>query len=135
MTVTKVGVVGSGIMGGGITEVAALSGHEVILRSREQATADGTVATIERSLAKRVEKGTLTEEERKDTLARISATSNLHELAECDLVIESVVEDLGTKRHLFSELDRICKDHTMLATNTSTLPVVDMAMETGRPEK
>jgi 3-hydroxybutyryl-CoA dehydrogenase len=135
MTVTKVGVVGSGIMGGGITEVAALAGHEVVLRSREQATADGTVANIERSLAKRVEKGTLTEEERKDTRARISATANLHDLAECDLVIESVVEDLGTKRHLFSELDRVCKDHTMLATNTSTLPVVDLAMETGRPEK
>jgi len=135
MTVTKVGVVGSGIMGGGITEVAALAGHEVVLRSRAQATAEGTVATIERSLAKRVDKGTLSEEERKDALARITATSNLHELAECDLVIESVVEDLPTKRHLFSELDRICKDDTLLATNTSTLPVIEMAMETGRPDK
>jgi len=135
MKVTKVGVVGSGIMGGGITEVAALAGNEVILRSREQATAEGTLATIERSLGKRVDKGALSEEQRKETLARITPTSNLHDLAECDLVIESVVEDLPTKRHLFSELDRICQDHTMLATNTSTLPVIEMAMETGRPEK
>lgn len=122
-------------MGGGIAEVAALAGHDVVLRSRALATAEGTVANIERSLSKRVAKGTLTEEEQKDALARITATSNLHDLENCDLVIESVVEDLATKRHLFSELDRICKDHTMLATNTSTLPVIEMAMETGRPEK
>jgi 3-hydroxybutyryl-CoA dehydrogenase len=135
MTIKSVGVVGSGIMGGGITEVAALAGHSVILRSRELATAEGTLARVDRSLAKRVDKGTLSAEERTEVLARITATSDLHELADCDLVIESVVEDLATKRHLFSELDRICHDQTMLATNTSTLPVVDMAMETGRPEK
>jgi 3-hydroxybutyryl-CoA dehydrogenase len=135
MTIKRVGVVGSGIMGGGITEVAALAGHEVILRSRELATAEGTLARVERSLDKRVDKGTLSPEDRVDTAARITVTSNLHDLAECDLVIESVVEDLATKRHVFSELDRICRDHTILATNTSTLPVVEMAMETGRPEK
>ncbi|MFZ0172902.1 MAG: 3-hydroxybutyryl-CoA dehydrogenase [Acidimicrobiales bacterium] len=135
MTVKRVGVVGSGIMGGGITECAALAGHDVILRSRELATAEGTVARVERSLGKRVDKGTLTAEERAEAVARISATSDLHELADCDLVIESVVEDIATKQHVFSELDRICRDHTLLATNTSTLPVVRMAMETGRPEK
>jgi len=135
MTIKRVGVIGSGIMGGGITEVAALAGHEVILRSRELATAEGTLARVERSLTKRVDKGTLSEEDRADTIARATATSNLHDLADCDLVIESVVEDLATKRHVFSELDRICRDHTILATNTSTLPVVEMAMETGRPEK
>ena len=135
MTVKRVGVVGSGIMGGGITECAALAGHDVILRSRELATAEGTVARVERSLGKRVDKGTLTAEERAEAVARISATSDLHELADCDLVIESVVEDIATKQHVFSELDRICRDHTLLATNTSTLPVVRMAMGTGRPEK
>ena len=135
MTVKRVGVVGSGIMGGGITECAALSGHEVVLRSRELATAEGTLARVERSLAKRVEKGTLTADERTEATSRIKATSDMHRLADCDLVIESVVEDLATKRHIFSELDRICHDHTLLATNTSTLAVVQMAMETGRPEK
>ncbi len=135
MTVKKVGVVGSGIMGGGITEVAAAAGHEVVLRSRELATAEGTVATIERGLNRRLDKGTLSAEERDETLSRITATDNLHDLAECDLVIESVVEDLHTKRHLFAELDRICQDNAILATNTSTLPVIEMAMETGRPER
>jgi len=135
MTVKKVGVVGSGIMGGGITEVAAAAGHEVALRSRELAAAEGTVANIERSLNKRVDKGTVSAEERDETLARITATDNLHDLADCDLVIESVVEDLPTKRHLFSELDRICSDNAILATNTSTLPVIEMAMETGRPDR
>ena len=133
MTVKKVGVVGSGIMGGGIAEVAAAAGHEVILRSRELATAEGTVATIERGMKRRIDKGTLAAEQRDETLARITATDNLHDLAECDLVIESGVEDLATKRHLFSELDRICQERAILASNTSTLPVVEMAMETGRP--
>jgi 3-hydroxybutyryl-CoA dehydrogenase len=135
MTVEKVGVVGSGIMGGGIAEVAALAGYEVVLRSRELSGAEGTLGNIERSLAKRVGKGSLAEDEMKEALSRILPTANLHDLAECDLVIESVVEDLLTKRRLFAELDRVCKDHTVLATNTSTLPVVDMAMNTGRPDK
>jgi 3-hydroxybutyryl-CoA dehydrogenase len=135
MTIKRVGVVGSGIMGGGITECAALAGHDVILRSRGLATAEGTIARVERSLDKRVDKGMLSPEDRAEVSNRITATSDLHELAECDLVIESVVEDLATKCHLFSELDRICRDHTLLATNTSTLPVVEMAMATGRPEK
>jgi len=135
MTVEKVGVVGSGIMGGGIAEVAALAGCDVLLRSRELSGAEGTVANIERSLRKQVDKAKLTEEEAKEALSKVTPTDDLHDLAECDLVIESVVEDLATKRHLFAELDHICKDHTVLATNTSTLPVVDMAMQTGRPEK
>ncbi len=135
MTVKKVGVLGSGIMGAGITAVAAEAGHEVVLRSREQAAADGTVATISRAFDKRLDKGELSEEDRRASLARITATDSLHELAECDLVIESVVEDLDTKRRLFSELDRICADDAILATNTSTLPVIELAMETGRPER
>src|SRR5262249_13736312 len=68
-------------------------------------------------------------------LGRVRAVTDLRELSECDLVVESIVEDLAAKRHLFTELDRICPEHTILATNTSTLPVVEMAMETGRPDK
>jgi 3-hydroxybutyryl-CoA dehydrogenase len=93
------------------------------------------VDALERSLQKQVEKGRLEEADRDATLSRVTATSQLHDLAECDLVIESVVEDLRVKKHLFNELDRICHDGTILATNTSTLPIVEMAMETGRPEK
>src|SRR5919109_3192201 len=135
MSIKRVGIVGSGIMGSGIAESAARNGHEVILRSRKQETADAMVAGLEKSLAKQVEKGKLSEEDRTATLDRVTATSDLGTLVECDLVIESIVEDLGTKKHLFNELDRICKDHTILATNTSTLPVVELAMETGRPDK
>ena len=135
MTVKRVGIVGSGIMGSGIAEIAAKTGHEVVLRSRHQETADAMVAGLEKSLGKQVEKGRLSEEDRQGTLSRVTATSDLGELAACDLVIESIVEDLTAKRHLFNELDRICDDATIIATNTSTLPVIDLAMETGRPSK
>jgi 3-hydroxybutyryl-CoA dehydrogenase len=135
MTVKRLGIVGSGIMGSGIAECAAKNGHEVILRSRQQATADAMMAGLEKSLAKQVEKGKLAEDERGAVLTRVRATSDLGEMADCDLVIESILEDLPAKRHLFNELDRICDPRTILATNTSTLPVIELAMETGRPDK
>jgi 3-hydroxybutyryl-CoA dehydrogenase len=92
------------------------------------------VAGLEKSLAKQVDRGKLEGTERDAVLGRVRAVTDLGELAECDLVIESVVEDLAIKKHIFNELDRICGDDTILATNTSTLPVVEMAMES-RPAK
>jgi 3-hydroxybutyryl-CoA dehydrogenase len=127
------GIVGSGIMGSGIAQCATLAGHQVVLRSRQQATADATTVALEKSLNRRVDKGTLSPEERDAALGRVTATSELDALAACDLVIEAVVEDLAVKKHLFSDLDRLCPDSTILSTNTSTLPVIEMAMETGRP--
>jgi 3-hydroxybutyryl-CoA dehydrogenase len=121
-------------MGSGIAEVAAKAGHEVVLRSRQQETADRMVAGLEKSLAKQVDRGKLEATERDAVLGRVRAVADLGELAECDLVIESIVEDLATKKELFTELDRICGDGAILATNTSTLPVVEMAM-VSRPEK
>jgi 3-hydroxybutyryl-CoA dehydrogenase len=135
MSIKRVGIVGSGIMGSGIAEVAAKAGYDVVLRSRAQQSADAMVAGLEKSLAKQVERGKLEAADRDAAVARVRAVTELSELADCDLVIESVVEDLATKKHLFSELDRICGDNAILATNTSTLPVVEMAMETGRPDK
>ncbi|MHB8671068.1 MAG: 3-hydroxyacyl-CoA dehydrogenase family protein [Acidimicrobiales bacterium] len=135
MTIKRVGIVGSGIMGAGIAECAARAGHEVIVRSRKQETADALVAGLERSLARQVEKGRLTEEERQATLGLVTATSELGRLADCDLVIESVVEDLETKKALFDDLDRVCGEAAILATNTSTLPVIELAMTTARPER
>jgi 3-hydroxybutyryl-CoA dehydrogenase len=135
MAVKRVGIVGSGIMGSGIAEVAAKAGIEVVLRSRSQETADAMVAGLEKSLAKQVDRGKLEAAERDAVLGRVRAVADLRELRDCDLVIESIVEDLAAKKHLFTELDRICPDHTVLATNTSTLPVVEMAMNTGRPDK
>jgi 3-hydroxybutyryl-CoA dehydrogenase len=135
MTITRLGIVGSGIMGSGIAEVAAKSGVEVILRSRKQASADAMVAGLERSLAKQVERGKLEEQAAKEIAARVSATDDLHSLHDCDLVLESVVEDLAVKKELFTRLDDIVKAEGILATNTSTLPVVELAMATERPDK
>jgi 3-hydroxybutyryl-CoA dehydrogenase len=135
MAVKKLGVVGSGIMGSGIAEAAAVAGHEVVVRSRSQASADALAAGLERSLSRQVEKGRLSAEERDAAVARLSTTTELDALGDCDLVIESVVEDLEVKKHLFIELDRVCGPQAVLATNTSTLPVVELAMQTGRPER
>ncbi len=135
MSITRVGVVGSGIMGSGVAEVAAKAGVEVVLRSRRQETADAMLASLDKSLGKQVEKGRLDDTVAKEVLGRVSATSDLHALKDCDLVLESVVEDLAVKKALFNELDRVVADGAILATNTSTLPVVELAMETGRPER
>ena len=133
--IVRVGIVGSGIMGSGIAEVAAKAGFEVVLRSRSQTSADAMVASLQKSLDKQVEKGRLEQDARDAALAQVRGVSDLNELADCDLVIESIVEDLPTKKQLFNDLDRIVKEGAILATNTSTLPVVEMAMETGRPER
>ena len=135
MSIARVGIVGSGIMGSGIAETAAVSGFEVVLRSRSQSTADATLAALEKSLSRQVEKGKKTAEERDHALGRVTGTSELAALADCDLVIESIVEDLEVKKHLFADLARITHDKAVLATNTSTLPVIEMAMVTGRPDK
>jgi 3-hydroxybutyryl-CoA dehydrogenase len=132
MTVERVGVVGSGIMGAGIAETAAAAGFTVVLRSR--ASTGETMAAIERSLSKQVAKGKRTPSEADEVAARVSVTCHLADLADCDLVLESVVEDLATKQALFCELDRIAKPGAVLATGTSTLPVVELAAQTGRPE-
>jgi 3-hydroxybutyryl-CoA dehydrogenase len=121
-------------MGSGIAEVAAATGHEVVLRSRSQTGADGMLAALAKSLAKQVEKGKRTEAEAAEISGRVRATTHLGELVDVDLVIESVVEDLAVKKDLFAELDSVCKPDTILATNTSTLPVIEMAMATGRPD-
>jgi len=135
MAVERIGIVGSGIMGSGVAEVAAKAGHTVVLRSRTQAGADAMVAGLEKSLAKQVERNKIDDAERTAVLGRVRGVTDLGELADCDLVLESIVEDLATKQALFNELDRICAEHTILATNTSTLPVVEMAMETSRPDR
>ena len=135
MTIKRIGIVGSGIMGSGIAEVAATTGHEVVLRSRSLDSANAMVAGLTKSLARQVEKGRREQADADAALARVTATADLADLADCDLVIESVVEDLDVKLALFRELDGIVKADAILATNTSTLPVVEMAMATGRPGK
>jgi 3-hydroxybutyryl-CoA dehydrogenase len=122
-------------MGSGIAEVAAKAGVTVVLRSRKQETADAMLVGLDKSLGKQVDRGKLPEADAEAVRGRVSATADLDALADCDLVLESVVEDLAVKKQLFADLDRIAKDGAILATNTSTLPVVEMAVETQRPER
>jgi 3-hydroxybutyryl-CoA dehydrogenase len=122
-------------MGSGLAEVAARAGFEVIVRSRTRQGAKGIVKTVTASLDRQVAKGKLETAERDAALGRIETTDHLGRLAECDLVLESVVEDLATKRELFAELEQIVKSEGILATNTSTLPVVELAVATQRPDR
>jgi 3-hydroxybutyryl-CoA dehydrogenase len=133
--ISKVGIVGSGIMGSGLAEVAARAGFEVVVRSRTQEGAEAVKDKVGGTLARQVAKERMTAEERQAVLDRITVTDHLGRLAECDLVIESVVEDLDVKRELFAELEQIVKPEAILATNTSTLPVVEMAIVTQRPDQ
>jgi len=133
--INSVGIVGSGIMGSGLAELAATSGYDVIVRSRTRAGADAVVAGLTKGLDKQVSKERITADERDAVLARVIATDHLGKLAECDLVIESVVEDLAVKKELFGELEQIVKPSGILATNTSTLPVIELAMVTQRPDQ
>jgi len=133
--ISTVGIIGSGIMGAGLCEVAARSGFDVIVRSRTKQGAAGVVTGVTANLDRQVSKGKLEEAERDAVVGRITATDHLGRLAECDLVIESIIEDLATKRELFAELEQIVKPEGILATNTSTLPVVEMAVATQRPDR
>jgi 3-hydroxybutyryl-CoA dehydrogenase len=131
----EVGVVGSGIMGAGLAEVAARAGHHVVVRSR---TLEGAEAVKRKLLAgfdRQIAKERMTADERDEVMARVRVTDHLGQLADCDLVIESIVEDLSAKTTLFRELEQVVKPSGILATNTSTLPVVEMAMATQRPDR
>ena len=133
--IRTVGVIGSGIMGSGLAEVASRAGFDVVVRSRTRAGADAVLHGIDAGLTKQVARERLTEDDKNAILGRITVTDDLHGLANCDLVIESIVEDMDAKRELFEHLDRIVKPDAILATNTSTLAVVELAMVTERPDQ
>ena len=131
----KVGVVGLGTMGAGIAQVSVTAGHETVGREVTMELAERGRATIERYLGRAVEKERLTADERDDALARLTLTTELAELAGCDLVIEAIVEELEPKRELFAELDRLTRPDAVLATNTSALSVSEIAAATEHPER
>ena len=133
--VQLVGVCGSGIMGAGLAEVVARAGVDVIVRSRTIDGAKSMLASIEKNLDKQVAKEKMTVDQRNEVLSHIRITDSLNDLASCDLVIESIVEELAPKQALFKELDAIVKPDAILATNTSTLAVVKLAEATNRPDK
>ncbi|MDL5157063.1 3-hydroxyacyl-CoA dehydrogenase family protein [Actinomycetospora termitidis] len=131
--ISRVGVVGTGTMATGIAEVFAKAGYDVVVRGRSESKGEGAVAAVRKSLEKAVVKGKLTEEARDETLGRISTTVDFSGLAECDIVVEAIAEDLEVKQAAFSALDEVCKPGTILATTTSSLPVVECAAATSRP--
>ncbi|MEU9699586.1 3-hydroxybutyryl-CoA dehydrogenase [Streptomyces sp. NPDC047981] len=132
--VRSVGVAGSGTMASGIAEVFAKAGYEVVLAARSQEKADTAKARIAKSLARSVDKGRMTGEARDETLARITPAGSVDAFAEVDLAVEAVAEDLAIKQELFARLDKICKPGAVLATTTSSLPVVACARATSRPQ-
>jgi len=132
-TIGTVGVVGTGTMASGIVEVVAKGGHDVIMRGRSGAKTEAAVAAVKRSLDKAVNRGKLSEADRDATLGRVTTTTSLDDFADVDLVIEAVAEDLEVKRGIFATLDDVCKPGAILATTTSSLPVVECAAATSRP--
>ena len=130
-----VGVVGSGTMATGIVEVFARKGFDVIVVARGQQKVDRALGALTKSLDRQLGKGRLTQRARDETLARVTGSSSLDDLAQVDLVLEAVVEDLQVKQALFADLDRICRPGAILATTTSSLPVIECAAATGRPRE
>jgi 3-hydroxybutyryl-CoA dehydrogenase len=135
LRIEKVGVLGAGLMGHGIAQVAAQSGYEVVLREVDDATLAKGVGKIEKQLARAVEKGKASQEDADATRARIHETINYGDLADCELVIEAITESLPAKLEMWREVDPIVKAEAVFATNTSSLAVIDQAAATGRPEQ
>jgi 3-hydroxybutyryl-CoA dehydrogenase len=131
----RVGVLGAGLMGHGIAQVAAESGYEVVLREVDDATLQKGVGKVEKQLARAVEKGRTGQEDADAVRARIHGTVDYSDLADCDLVIEAITESLPLKLEMWGEVDALVKPDAVFATNTSSLAVIDQAAATSRPER
>ncbi len=126
MEIKKVGVVGCGLMGSGIAQVSAAAGFETSVCEVSQEVVDRGIASIDKSLAKFVEKGRLSAEEKAATMARLNGTTNLEDLSDCDLIIEAIIENKNAKHEIYAKLDRYCGSHTILASNTSSLSITEL---------
>ena len=135
MEIKKVGVVGCGVMGAGIVQVGAQAGYQVVASEINDTLLNKGLSLINSILTKDVAKQKITEADKTATLARIKGTTDMKDFADCDLVIEAVIENMDLKRKIFSELDKICPPQTILASNTSSLSILDMAVATKRPDK
>lgn len=133
--IEKVGVLGCGLMGRGIAQVAASSGHTTIVRDVADEFNRKGKAAITKSLDKFVEKGKMSAEDREATLARLTFTTNVSDLKDSDIIVEAITEDLELKNTLWKELDALCPDHTIFASNTSSLTIAAMAAATSRPDR
>jgi 3-hydroxybutyryl-CoA dehydrogenase len=135
MEIKKVGVVGCGAMGAGIAQICAQSGYQVVASEINDELLNKGLASIEKTLAKLVEKGKISQQDKDAVVGRIKGTTSTKDFADCDLIIEAVIENLDLKKKIFAELDGICPQHAILGTNTSCLSIIDMAVATKRPEK
>ena len=131
----KIFVLGAGTMGSGIVQAFAQKGYEVIVRDIKDELVQSGIVRINNGLSKLVSKGKMTEETKEDILSRISGTTDMNLAADCDLVVEAAIENMKIKKDIFAELDKICKPETILASNTSSLSITEVASATNRAEK
>lgn len=135
MAIKQIMVVGAGQMGSGIAQVCAQSGFDVILNDMNEAALEKGIQTINKFLTRSVEKNRITEQEKEETLNRIKTTVKLDDVVSCDLVIEAIVENMDVKKDVFKKLDSLAPEHTILATNTSSLSITEIAAATNRPDR
>lgn len=135
MEIKKVGVVGCGFMGSGITQVCAQSGYRVVVSEINDELLNKGLTTIDYYLTRSVLKGKISEQDKDSALARIKGTTNSKDFSDCDLVIEVVPENIDLKKEVFARIDKICPEHTILASNTSCISIFELAKVTNRPEK
>lgn len=131
----KIGVLGTGTMGAGIIQVLAQNGYEVVMRARHQSSIDKGMARVDKNLSRMVQKEKITEDQKKEILGRISGATELEVIRDADLVIEAATEDMEAKKALFAELDKLVKPEAIIATNTSSLSITEIASATSRPDK
>jgi len=135
MEIKKVGVVGCGLMGSGIAQVCAQSGYQVVVSEINDELLNKGLASINSALSRSVDKGKLSQQDKDAVFSRIKGTTNTKDFYDCDLMIEAAIENIDLKKKIFAEIDKICPKHAILATNTSCLSIIDMAMATTRPDK
>ena len=135
MAIQKVGVVGCGLMGSGIAQVAAQAGFPVVVREVQPELVNKGLKSIEKNLARLVEKGTITEAAKNEIRGRLKGTTVLEDLKECDVIVEAIIEQLPAKRELFAALDGLCPAATIFASNTSSLTITEIATATKRPQR
>ncbi len=135
MDIKTIAVVGAGTMGGGIAHQAALCGFDVIVYDVKQEFVDGALARASKVMDRKVQKGTMSEDEKNTVLGRMKTSTEMKDLAAADFVVEAIIEDLKVKQSVFKQLDEICPEHTILATNTSSMSVTSIASVTNRADK
>ena len=131
----KIGVLGTGTMGAGIIQVLAQNGYEVVLRARRETSVEKGIATVNKNLDKLVAKEKITAEAKEEIMGRIHGSTDISIVADADLIIEAATEEMESKKALFAELDKLCKPEAIIATNTSSLSITEIAAATGRPDK